>query len=65
MMEMSLVNAASSADLQTANGVAAMATLKKTMDMQGQTVATLLQALPEPARYNNPPGVGGNIDVKV
>ena len=64
-MEMSLVNAASNASPQQAGGVAAIAVLKKAMDVQAQSAVTLLQALPAPPSYNNPPGVGGNVDVKV
>ncbi|SFN71850.1 Putative motility protein [Formivibrio citricus] len=64
-MDMSLVNAASNASPQSANAGAAVAVLKKAMDMQAQTATTLLQALPAPQSYNNPPGLGGNVDVKV
>lgn len=64
-MEMSLVNAASNANPQQVGGVAAVAVLKKAMDSQAQTAAALLQSLPAPQSYNNPPGVGGKVDVKV
>ncbi len=64
-MEMGLVNAASNANLQSASGGASIAVLRKAMDVQAQTATTLLQALPTPTSYNNPPGLGGSVDIKV
>lgn len=60
-MEMSLVNAASNADLQSAAGAASLNVLKKSMDLQAQTAATLIEALPQ---TNNPPNLGQNVDVR-
>lgn len=42
-----------------------MIVLKKAMDVQAQGAMALLESLPEPPRYNNPPGVGQSVDVKV
>ncbi|TJZ72861.1 YjfB family protein [Chitiniphilus eburneus] len=60
-MEMSLVNAASNAapaQVAVANNV-----LRKSLDAQQQNVASLLQALPQPATVN-PPNLGQNVDVR-
>ncbi|MCK6404707.1 MAG: YjfB family protein [Rhodocyclaceae bacterium] len=46
---------------QTAMAVE-IAVLKKSLDLQAQNAAQLLEALPEPARYNNPPELGGAVD---
>lgn len=62
-MEANLVNAASNANPQQVSGAASIAVLKKAMDVQAQGAMALLQSQPEPPRYNNPPGLGGNIDV--
>jgi hypothetical protein len=64
-MDMGLVNAASNANPQQVGGTAALSVLRKAMDVQQQTALSLLQALPETPRYNNPSGVGANVDVKV
>ncbi|WP_035056754.1 YjfB family protein [Andreprevotia chitinilytica] len=58
----SLVNAASSATgVQAAAGTQV---LRKALDLQAQTAATLLQSVPPPAQYNNPSNLGQSIDVK-
>ncbi|SMC21924.1 Putative motility protein [Andreprevotia lacus DSM 23236] len=57
----SLVNATNSA-----TGVQAAASttvLRKALDLQAQTAATLLQAVPQP-QYNNPANLGQHVDVK-
>lgn len=64
-MDMNLVNAASNANPQSVKGEATVAVLRKALDVQAQTATTLLQALPEPQSYSNPPGIGGNVDIKV
>lgn len=46
---------------QTAMAVE-IAVLKKSLDLQAQNAAQLLEALPEPARYNNPPELGDAVD---
>jgi hypothetical protein len=46
---------------QTAMAVE-IAVLKKSLDLQAQNAAQLLAALPEPARYNNPPELGAAVD---
>ncbi|MFC5302128.1 YjfB family protein [Azospira restricta] len=37
--------------------------LKKALDLQAQNAAQLLAALPQPAPYNNPPHLGGKVDL--
>ena len=44
-----VVAAAGAADLGTVQGVAAMAVLKRAIDMQAASAAQLIQALPQPA----------------
>ncbi|KAF0813202.1 hypothetical protein IGB42_02130 [Andreprevotia sp. IGB-42] len=57
----SLVNAASSAT--GVQATASTAVLRKSLDLQAQTAATLLQSVPQP-QYNNPANLGRNVDVK-
>jgi hypothetical protein len=64
-LEANLVNAASHANPQKVSGAASMIVLKKAMNVQAQGAMALLESLPEPPRYNNPPGVGQSVDVKV
>ena len=60
-MEMSLVNAASNS---TPQELAITGTvLRKSMDMQAETVNQLLAAVPKPQTVN-PPNLGQNVDVK-
>lgn len=58
-MDASATNSLSAS--QTAMAVE-IAVLKKSLDLQAQNAAQLLAALPEPVRYNNPPGLGGSVD---
>ncbi|UXY17178.1 YjfB family protein [Chitiniphilus purpureus] len=62
-MEISLVNAASTAPAGT-DATVANTVLRKSLDIQQQNIASLLQALPEPQTYSNPPNLGQNVDVK-
>lgn len=39
--------------------------LRKSLDMQAQGVASLLQAMPQASAASNPPHLGQNIDIKV
>ncbi|MEC3766419.1 MULTISPECIES: YjfB family protein [Cupriavidus] len=39
--------------------------LRKSLDMQAQGMAALLQAMPQPVAASNPPHLGQTIDVKV
>ncbi|WP_222846797.1 YjfB family protein [Chitinolyticbacter meiyuanensis] len=59
---MSLVNAASSS--QPSEYVVTNTVLRKALDIQQQNALSLLEALPQPAAYNNPANLGQNIDVK-
>ena len=63
-MDLSAVASAVSAQAsqQTAS-TAGMLVLKKALDLQAQNAAQLLEALPQPAQYNNPPNLGGNVDL--
>jgi len=36
--------------------------MKKALDIQAQGAAQLIQALPQPAQYNNPPNLGKGVD---
>ena len=45
----SATSAASSADLGTVQGTAAMSVLKKALNLQASTAAQLIEALPQPA----------------
>ena len=47
---------------QTGDAVSTLV-LKKALDVQAQNAAQLLEALPQPAQYNNPPNLGGGIDL--
>lgn len=62
-MDATLVNAASNANAQTVSGVASMGALKKAMEVESQTVLSLLEPASAP-QYNNPPNLGSNIDVR-
>ncbi len=62
-MEVSSVGSLSTALSQSQVGDAvAITMLKKAMDLQAQTAAQLLQALPAPS---NPPHLGNSVDIKV
>jgi hypothetical protein len=39
--------------------------LRKSLDVQAQGVAALLQAMPQPVAASNPPHLGQTIDIKV
>ena len=62
----SSVSAAASAlsSAQTGDAVGT-AVLKKALDLQAQSAAQLLDALPKPAQYNNPPNMGRSVDTFV
>ena len=63
-MEVSSLASLSAALSQSQVGDAVGITmLKKAMDLQAETAAQLLQALPSPA--SNPPHLGNSIDIKV
>jgi hypothetical protein len=48
-MSLSAVNNASSADLSTAQGAAAVSVMKKAMNLQAASTAQLIQSIPQPA----------------
>ncbi|MGO4809069.1 YjfB family protein [Cupriavidus sp. 2MCAB6] len=61
-MDTSIISSASSAGTDPV----ALLMLRKSLDMQGQSAAALLQSVPQvgvPA--SNPPHLGQNIDIKV
>ncbi|QLG87858.1 YjfB family protein [Chitinibacter bivalviorum] len=60
-MDASLVSAASGAG---AKEIAPLLVLRKAMDIQEQSVLTLLDSVPQVSASNNPPNLGQNIDVK-
>lgn len=60
-MDTSVVSAASNSG---ANPVP-LVMLRKSLDMQAASVATLLQGLPQVTPASNPPNLGQNIDIKV
>lgn len=60
-MDTSLVSAASSAG---AGQIAPLLMLRKAMDVQAQSVLSLLDSMPQVAASNNPPNLGQTIDVK-
>lgn len=55
-----VASAASQADVSQATSVLA---LKKALDVQAQSAASLIQTLPQ-IQYNNPPNLGQNVDVR-
>jgi hypothetical protein len=48
-MSLSTVNNASSADLSTVQGNAAVSVMKKAMNLQAASTAQLIQSIPQPA----------------
>ncbi len=53
------------ASSQTGDAVGTLV-LRKALDAQAQNAAQLLEALPQPPQapqYNNPPNIGGGIDI--
>ena len=60
-MDIGSVGGISSALTQGSDSVS-MAVLKKTMDIEAQSVTQLIDALP--AVSNNPPNLGNGVDVK-
>ena len=48
-ISLSAVNNASSADLSTVQGAAAVSVMKKAMNMQAASTAQLIQSIPQPA----------------
>ncbi|MBE9609671.1 YjfB family protein [Chitinilyticum piscinae] len=58
-MDAGLVSAASAA---VASNPAPLLMLRKALDIQEQTVMSLLDALPAPAGSVNPPNLGQNVD---
>lgn len=63
-MDLSAVASAASelASRQTGDAASTLV-LKKALDIQAQNAAQLLAALPQPAPYNNPPHLGGSVDL--
>lgn len=59
-MDTSTVSSALSAS-QTGAAIGT-AVLKKALDIQEQNAMQLLESLPEPQQYNNPPGIGNSVD---
>lgn len=60
-MDTSVVSAASNAG---SNSVPLLM-LRKTLDMQAQGMAALLQSMPQVSAPSNPPHLGQNIDIKI
>lgn len=48
-MSLSAVNNASSADVSTVQGAAAVSVMKKAMNLQAASTAQLIQSIPQPA----------------
>lgn len=48
-MSLNTVNNASSADLSTVQGAAAVSVMKKAMNLQAASTAQLIQSLPQPS----------------
>ncbi|MBI2308253.1 MAG: YjfB family protein [Rhodocyclales bacterium] len=63
-MDTSAVASAASAlsASQTGDAVSTLV-LKKALDLQAQNAAQLIEALPQPQQYNNPPNLGGGVDI--
>lgn len=63
-MDTSAVSSAASAlsASQTGDAVSTLV-LKKALNLQAQNAAQLIEALPQPQRYNNPPNLGGGVDI--
>ena len=59
-MEVGSLGGVSSALTQGSDSVS-VAVLKKTMDIEAQSVTQLIEALPQVS--NNPPNLGNNVDV--
>jgi hypothetical protein len=49
------------AGAQTGSAVGT-AVLKKALDLQAQNAMQMLESVPKPAQYNNPPNVGQSVD---
>ena len=60
-MDTSVVSAASN----SGSNPVPLVMLRKSLDMQAASVATLLQGLPQVTPASNPPHLGQNIDIKV
>ncbi|KWR75066.1 YjfB family protein [Cupriavidus sp. IDO] len=60
-MEISNVSAASNPGTDPVS----LLMLRKSLDLQAQGVAALLQAAPQAGAASNPPHLGQNIDIKV
>lgn len=62
-MDIGAVSSASSALASSKTGDAVgISVLKKALDIETQNAAQLLEALPQPQQYNNPPNVGQAVD---
>ncbi|NHQ85304.1 putative motility protein [Iodobacter sp. HSC-16F04] len=53
-----------SASSATVQNTAALMMAKKSMDIQAQSALSLLSAVPEAPKYNNPSGLGSLLDTK-
>lgn len=40
------------------------AVLRKALDLQSQNAMQLIESLPQPGQYNNPPNLGQSVDVR-
>ncbi len=62
-MDINTVSAAATAAGQTDTTVG-IAVLRKVLDIETQNALQLLEALPAPVPYNNPPNLGQNVDTR-
>lgn len=62
-MVTSLVSSLGAAD--AGSDPVALLMLRKTLNLQAQSVAQLLEAVPAASGGSNPPHLGNNIDIKV
>jgi hypothetical protein len=60
-MDVSTVSAGASATTQNA---AALLMAKKSNDIQAQSALSLLAAVPDAPKYNNPAGLGNSVDTR-
>lgn len=57
-----VASAASQADVTQSASIMA---LKKSLDVQAESAASLIQDLRQPQQYNNPANLGQNVDTRV
>lgn len=60
-MDMPVSSTGGSATVQSS---AALIMMKKSMDIQAQSALSLLDAVPEAPKYNNPAGLGSAVDTR-